>query len=161
MRSHLLLLFAFVLPAQHGIDPPVTVTLETMRDHARPLLVFAPTDKDPRFLEQVHRFAAAGDAMGEREVILVPLNARPEAASWGAVPNTHPLGRMSSEAAAEARRLFNIEPGAFTVLLLGKDGGEKLRSHTPVTARRLLQTIDSMPMRQQEIQDRGRERKTP
>jgi hypothetical protein len=38
-------------------------------------------------------------------------------------------------------------------VLLGKDGGEKLRSRTPVTMERLNTLIDAMPMRQQEVQN--------
>jgi len=36
------------------------------------------------------------------------------------------------------------------VVLIGKDGGEKLRSAQPITAERLFATIDAMPMRQSE-----------
>ncbi len=39
----------------------------------------------------------------------------------------------------------------FQVLLIGKDGGVKMRSATPVAAERILSLIDSMPMRQQEM----------
>lgn len=39
----------------------------------------------------------------------------------------------------------------FTVILIGKDNGEKMRSHQPVTLTKLYDLIDNMPMRQQEI----------
>ncbi len=39
----------------------------------------------------------------------------------------------------------------FQVLLIGKDGGIKMRSATPVAAEDILSLIDSMPMRQQEM----------
>lgn len=39
----------------------------------------------------------------------------------------------------------------FTVLLIGKDNGEKLRSHQPVTTKKLFGLIDAMPMRKEEI----------
>jgi len=145
-------------PARHRADDPATVTLETMRDRYRPLLVFAPTDKDPDFLRQLHLVAADQSELQEREVLLVPLTSTSEARP-ACVPGTS--AHMEPEAAAAARRRFHIPPDSFTVLLLGKDGGEKLRSQTPIPIRTLLQTIDSMPMRQQEIHDRHTEPKTP
>ncbi len=39
----------------------------------------------------------------------------------------------------------------FTFVLFGKDGGEKLRSHEPVSLEKLYQTIDDMPMRKAEM----------
>lgn len=40
----------------------------------------------------------------------------------------------------------------FTVILLGKDGGEKLRTQNLLTANKLFALIDAMPMRRQEMQ---------
>ncbi len=54
------------------------------------------------------------------------------------------------------RRRFHIHPSDFTVILLGKDGGEKFRSHTPVAIDQLTRIVDAMPMRQQEMRDRPR-----
>lgn len=49
------------------------------------------------------------------------------------------------------RRRYAIAPGQFAVLLIGKDGGVKLRSDTPIAAARLTATIDTMPMRRDEM----------
>ncbi|MGI4802498.1 MAG: DUF4174 domain-containing protein [Janthinobacterium lividum] len=38
----------------------------------------------------------------------------------------------------------------FEAVLVGKDGGEKLRAATPLTPERLFETIDAMPLRLQE-----------
>jgi Domain of unknown function (DUF4174) len=53
---------------------------------------------------------------------------------------------------SELAKRFHIKSGEFTVLLIGRDGGEKYRTHEPVTTKRLFGTIDAMPMRQSEIQ---------
>jgi hypothetical protein len=42
----------------------------------------------------------------------------------------------------------------FTFILFGKDGGEKLRSTSPVTLNKLHGTIDAMPMRRNEMQNK-------
>ena len=42
----------------------------------------------------------------------------------------------------------------FEAVLVGKDGGEKLRATTPLTSERLFEIIDAMPMRRQEMRQR-------
>lgn len=42
----------------------------------------------------------------------------------------------------------------FEAVLVGKDGGEKLHSTTPLTPERLFETVDAMPMRRQEMRQR-------
>ncbi|MGI4750815.1 MAG: DUF4174 domain-containing protein [Janthinobacterium lividum] len=39
----------------------------------------------------------------------------------------------------------------FTFILIGKDGGEKLRSTQPISKEKLYRTIDDMPMRKSEM----------
>lgn len=52
------------------------------------------------------------------------------------------------------RRRFRVDNQApFTVILIGKDGKEKLRDSKPVAAGTLFELIDSMPMRQQEARE--------
>ena len=42
----------------------------------------------------------------------------------------------------------------FAVVLIGRDGGEKLRRASPISAEELFATIDEMPMRRRELRDR-------
>ncbi|GHD16218.1 DUF4174 domain-containing protein [Tianweitania populi] len=52
------------------------------------------------------------------------------------------------------RRRFRVDDQErFTVILLGKDGQEKLRDTKPVTSGALFELIDSMPMRQREARE--------
>ena len=46
---------------------------------------------------------------------------------------------------------FSIKENDFCAILIGKDGGEKLRSEKPLEAENLYETIDAMPMRKQEM----------
>jgi hypothetical protein len=43
---------------------------------------------------------------------------------------------------------------AFSVVLIGKDGGEKLRRRTPLAPEELFAIVDAMPMRQAEVRTR-------
>ncbi len=52
----------------------------------------------------------------------------------------------------EAAGKWNIKPDAsFTFILVGKDGGEKMRTDTVVSLAQLYKTIDAMPMRKKEM----------
>ena len=59
---------------------------------------------------------------------------------------------LTFEEAAAIQAAYQIENDTFSVVLIGKDGGVKLRSEDLVSTRELFQLIDSMPMRQQEMQ---------
>ena len=43
----------------------------------------------------------------------------------------------------------------FTVILIGKDGGEKFRDHQPISAEHLFGLISAMPIRMAEIKKKG------
>ena len=129
----------------HAQAPTSPTTLAALKDHFRPLLLFAPTPDDPGLRAQLTRLHDDAPGLAERDVLVI------------AVPyNTpSPTETILTPADAEAaRRRFQIALNDFTVLLLGKDGGEKLRSSKPVSFRTLRDTIDSMPMRRREMQHR-------
>ena len=135
----------------YGVDSPVPVTLQSMRDTSRPLLVFALSDADPRFRQQLAIAAHNAYELHQRQVITVPLAVHETSKPLGFVFDGSDLGSMQPAEAAIARKRFRIASGEFTVILLGKDGGEKLRSHIPLSFEKLRDTIDAMPMRRQEM----------
>ena len=47
-----------------------------------------------------------------------------------------------------------LRPRGFMLVLIGKDGGVKLRKPFPYNVRELSRNIDKMPMRQREIRER-------
>ena len=61
---------------------------------------------------------------------------------------------LSDQEQVLARQRFQIAPEAFAAILVGKDGGEKLRVFAPVSMDRLNRTIDAMPMRKDEMKER-------
>ena len=101
----------------------------------RLLVVAAPDARDPQLAEQKRLYRAVRAGMKERDLVLV------EAVGPGA------------EAAALRRRL-GIADGAFSAVLVGKDGGAKLRSDRPIPSERLFETVDEMPMRRDEMRRR-------
>ena len=119
-----------------------TTSLTALRDNYRPLLIFVPKANDLQLKIQLHYLQANPSAVTQRDImaIAIPIT--------GVAP-THIT--LTSVDAQSARQRFGVEPGDFLVILLGKDGGEKIRSNRPVTLEMLTEIIDAMPMRQDEM----------
>ncbi len=98
----------------------------------RPIVVFADSDADPRFQEQLERLRSQEDALRERDVVILT--------------DTNPTER------SELRR--KLRPRGFQLVLVGKDGDVKLRKPFPWTVRELNRTIDKIPLRVREIEER-------
>ena len=136
-----LLLLPFVAPPQ-----PLTSYV----DHNRVLLVFAPTDADPRFQQQIGLLSHHAAELKERDLVLLPNvvhagTSKPD--TLRTLNSPYPPGNEE----LEQRTRFHVQPDQFLVVLIGKDGGEKLRQHAPITIEKLSSTIDAMPMRQDEM----------
>lgn len=113
-------------------------SLRTLRDHARVLLIFAPSTEDVRARRQLHILDPHRDDSDQRDLVTVLLTPGQE--------SIFPSSEQTS-----VRKSLHIAPGEFAVVLVGKDGGEKLRSTEPIAWNELASTIDAMPMRQDEI----------
>ncbi len=98
---------------------------------AHRLVVVVGRPSDPRVARQRASLEQDAAALRERDVVVRDLT--PEAAR-----------RERPELGVRSR-------AAFEVLLVGKDGGVKLRRDKPVTAAEIAALIDTMPMRQDEM----------
>ena len=126
-------------------------TISSLTDRYRILLVFAPTPQDPQLQLQIKAFDHHESDLRDRDLLIVPVIAQsvppiaPETLRLLHPPAVSPQEQLT------LRTRFHVAPGDFTAILLGKDGGEKFRSPTPVTPARINQIIDSMPMRREEM----------
>ncbi|TCK75273.1 DUF4174 domain-containing protein [Acidipila rosea] len=151
-RCLLLILFLSAAPAFSQAHPgcPMRPTrLAAMRRCYRPLLVFSPSPRDPRLRRQQSALDSAADDMMDRFVLLVPF--APTLRGYNPPLDT-PYALLPSAQVADARQRFHVPADTFTVILLGEDGTEKLRSDKPVSIQRLNALIDSMPTRRIERQ---------
>jgi hypothetical protein len=114
-------------------EPPTT--LAAMRWQHRILLVFAQ-ESDPRLAAQRAMLTIMGDEVDDRDLKLIEV--------------VGPVVRGAADTASALRGRYAVPADRFTALLIGKDGGEKLRSAQPISAERLFTTIDAMPMRRSE-----------
>ena len=123
--------------------------LDDYRWERRPVLVFAPTNADPRLGETLRRIEASRCDFVDREMVLGVV------VSEGA--STLDGQAVGAEESRQLMSQYGIGDNAFTVLLIGKDGGEKLRVDDVPDLQAIYALIDGMPMRSREMRaDPGR-----
>lgn len=107
----------------------------------RVLVVFAKPG-DPAAAEQRRLLIGDKQALAERDMVVLDVLG----------DTVSPVfGQADGVTAAELRNDAAIKDGSrFTVILVGKDGGIKLRATRPVAPDQLFGLIDSMPMRANE-----------
>ncbi|MEP3345564.1 MAG: DUF4174 domain-containing protein [Litoreibacter sp.] len=98
----------------------------------RPIVVFSDTPADPRFKRQIELLEARADALVDRDVVVLV--------------DTDP-----QEPSAIREKL---RPRGFMLVLIGKDGGVKLRKPFPWDVRELSRAIDKIPLRRQELEEK-------
>lgn len=129
-------LFPNQAQAQVGDD------LSRYRWQNRLLLVFAPVTQDPRLAAQRLRVSEDSRGFRDRDLVVIEIVAR---SVWIAGERVRWLDSFA------LRSLFEIEENEFATVLIGKDGGQKLRRDGLMPTSLLFATIDAMPMRRQEM----------
>lgn len=120
-----------------GADAPALFVVADMPDLSefrwkkRPVLVFADSADDPAYIEQLELLQARTGALVERDVIVL----------------------TDTDPAAKSALRLKMRPRGFMLVLVGKDGGIKLRKPFPWSVREITRSIDKMPMRQREIRE--------
>ena len=126
--------------------------LDSLANNTRILFVFASQSADPRFQQQIAALAGHDREFADRNLILIPVLARWTIVDKDLFDRNAPFSAMEEQ--KYARRRYKAGSDAFTVVLVGKDGEEKMRSHVPLSAHKLFEMIDAMPMRKQEMRKR-------
>jgi hypothetical protein len=127
-------MICLTLLAAASLTTADTSSIAAMRWERRVLLISASTGQDAKLEAQRQIVAGWKVAGAERDLTLVE------------VVGNKVTGATDTPAAL--RKRYRLSATGFTAILIGKDGGEKLRSARPIPARVLEETIDAMPMRQ-------------
>lgn len=120
--------------------------IEDFRWNNRLLLVFAASPGSADLKIQTKRLKEDLPALGERDMVIITILGEGQS-SVGSEP-------LNEAAAKTLRKQFKVNDDHFAVILIGKDGTEKLRSSQPFSMEQLFSTIDAMPMRQGEMRKR-------
>ena len=118
-------LLAFVLSAMNA------QRLDDLRWKKRVIIIYAPNGSEQKLSQQEQLLHSHDAELKERDVTQIVLRSRAE----------NP----------EIAERFNLAKADFALLLIGKDGLEKLRSREVVSPETLFRLVDSMPMRQEEM----------
>ena len=113
----------------------------------RVLIINAPTASNEDFIRLKREVAAGAAAFAERDLLLVTLLERGESTAGPDALSQREAGCMRAET--------HIQPGAFALRLIGKDGGVKLSSDSAVPIDDIYRQIDAMPMRRFEAAERS------
>jgi hypothetical protein len=133
---------AAVSGADAGFD------VDRYRWRARLLVLLAPSPAHAALTRQLAALADERAALGAREIVVVSAFEDGSGVADGRA--------LSPRAVAQLRRRFGARPGAFAALLVGKDGGVKLRRAEPVAPGDLFALVDGMPMGRDEAAARRR-----
>ncbi|MEM7598879.1 MAG: DUF4174 domain-containing protein [Pseudomonadota bacterium] len=118
--------------AQQIVLPGEAVDLDSLIWEKRPVIVFADSPNDPRFIQQMEFINDRLEELNERDVIVLTDTAKGE----------------------DTALRLKLRPRGFMLTMIGKDGSVYLRKPLPWDVREISRVIDKMPMRQQEIRDR-------
>lgn len=115
----------------------------------RLLLIFAPNEDDAQYKQQVEAWQAQQDALLDRDMLVFHVFGAGE--SWLEQPNQSPH-TLTADQSTQLHTQFDILEDDFALVLIGKDGGVKRRETTPTNLADVFSQVDSMPMRQREMQ---------
>jgi len=142
-----LLLLAVVSMAHAGEKGSFAdLDLNALRWKNRVLVLFSPSESDASFQSQKQGLASREEEVADRDLLILEIIEQGKSRAGNQL--------LSIKSVQDIRKRLGVQTGPFQVLLIGKDGGVKLRSREPVSIKDLFGLIDSMPMRRQEMESR-------
>lgn len=115
--------------AAQELEIATDATLDSFLWQKRPLVIFADSANDPRFVQQLDALKARPEPLLERDVVIL----------------------IDTDPAAAGPLRTALRPRGFMIALIGKDGRVTLRKPTPWDVREISRAIDKIPLRQQEL----------
>lgn len=98
----------------------------------RLIVVFADNPADPRFIQQMDLLNRELEILGDRDVVILT--------------DTNPMAKSAIRT--------KLRPRGFSMVLIGRDGGVKLRKPRPWTVREITRSIDKFADRRREVEQR-------
>ncbi len=144
MKLLLTLVFTAFLPAalaaQETVEPTPPAAHQPVGESDlseflwknRVIVVFVDNAADPRFHEQIDLLSDGTDMLAERDIVVLT--------------DTDPADRSA------ARK--KLRPRGFSLVVIDKDGGVKLRKPAPWSVREITRSVDKFPSRIQEVRER-------
>lgn len=118
-------------PSEEVFPPSEDTDLKQFVWKKRPVVVFADSAADPRFIEQMELLNAGVLDLQDRDVVVL----------------------SDTDPATKSDLRLKLRPRGFMLAIVGKDGDVKLRKPFPWDVREITRIVDKMPLRKQEIRD--------
>jgi hypothetical protein len=119
------------------------VDLKQYQWQNRLLLIFAPSEDYPAYRFLADELRRQQNGVHDRDVLVFALMEKGQSRLGDS--------RLDHATGEALRNRFSVKQGTFTVILVGKDGGEKLRREERATLGEIFGLIDAMPMRRREM----------
>jgi hypothetical protein len=113
----------------------------------RLLLLFAPDSSHPSFQHLQSQIIDQKSEVTDRDLIVFSVLVENPSQMNGAA--------LDRQEADSLRERFAVPPNDFRIILIGKDGGVKLKREDRVDLAEVFELIDSMPMRRNEIEKKN------
>ena len=136
------LLIGLFTGAAFGEDT-VSVDLNAYQWKNRLLLLFASSEEDQAYLTLKKEIDRQAMEVKDRDLLVFYVLERDE--------SQLDQERLNPDQALYLKKRLSVPSGRVTIVLIGKDGYEKLRQESPVDLKEIFAIIDAMPMRQQEM----------
>ncbi|MFN1835417.1 DUF4174 domain-containing protein [Balneola sp. MJW-20] len=141
----LVLLFSFLSATPVMSQTDEYFDLNDYRWKNRVLLIFSPNASNADYRNQMKTLKSktASDGLKERDLKV-----------FRVIHQRGPMLRdlkIPEEKYESLRARYSVDPYTYTMVLIGKDGGEKERFGSAVQLSRIFERIDEMPMRKLEI----------
>jgi len=149
--TQLLLLFISslsLLAVTHDIDSScngISVTLDQFKWENRVLLIFAEDSDSDMYQAQIKSLHSHQEGLTERDLIIFSVFDQECSNLDG--------NEIDDISAERIRNDFSDQKEAYSIFLIGKDGGVKLHKNKLLDIDELFNAIDRMPMRKREMRD--------
>ena len=120
--------------------------IEDYRWENRLLLIFSPTITNTQFDDMYKAIQRSQPEVDDRDLKIMYLIEKGQSSVEGE--------NINVETANAIREKYVVRDGNVSVILIGKDGGEKLRQRSDFNLNEIFKRIDQMPMRKAELEDR-------
>jgi hypothetical protein len=165
-KMMMVLLTAVLACALFGGRDALSMDLNQFQWKNRLLFIFAPQEGDEVFQalqsemqegDEVFQalqseMLTLPDEISERDLVVFKI--------FETGPSFMETSRIDPQTAAAIRTKFAAPLGQFTCILVGKDGGVKLKRHAPVKLEEIFGLIDAMPMRREEMRKKSQSDKS-
>ena len=147
MKALTVIIYITMVAVIYGPMEIMAMDLAQFQWKNRLLFLVAPDSSNPLFKSLHSELHAQQAEVKDRDLVVFEVLER-EASKMNTTP-------IDPQAADSIRDRFSVSPNIFSLILVGKDGGIKLKRYDQVSLEEIFDLIDSMPMRQREMQQKN------